>query len=586
MTGSNNAAGDCAASQDSRDAERLPLEASRLAETLLGAQEEATLSMLASQSAVATLLRSQDQEVALILLEAQDLAAQNLLISQSAVAALLSTHDAEGAASLIEAQDEAASGLSATQSAVAELLNSHDSQGAAILLKAQDVAASTLLASQKELALLLGTHDTEGAEALLKAQDLAAKAMLASQAAVADLLSSHVLEGASVLLEVQDAAAKAMLKSHAELADVLRARDAEGSATLLAAQNEAAAALLASQSAVAELLSAHNKEMAETLLKSQDEAACSLLASQSAVAELLSSHYVRGAMALLDAQVEAAQILLDSQSAVAALLGSHHQEVATITALNAELETRVQERTEQLTAANTRLEMATLAKSDFLASMSHELRTPLNTIIGFSNLLETGMVGELSAEQQKQIEMISGAGKHLLSLVNEVLDLASIEAGRVRIERGPVDVTRLVRSIVESLTVLAKAKGLDLSVTVSPDVGTCVTDGRRLEQVLFNLLGNAVKFTESGSVRLDVGRDEGDVVFAVTDTGRGIPADDLPSIFDEFYQVERPDIGKTEGTGLGLSVSGRLVGLLGGTISVESEPGAGTTFVVKVPADV
>lgn len=303
------------------------------------------------------------------------------------------------------------------------------------------------------------------------------------------------------------------------------------------------------------------------------------------MAELLNSHYNQGAMALLDAQVEAAKILLASQSAVAALLGTHNQEVATITVLNTELEQRVQQRTEELTTANVRLEEATLAKSDFLASMSHELRTPLNTIIGFSNLLETGMAGELTPEQQKQIGMINGAGKHLLSLVNEVLDLASIEAGRVHIERELLDVSCAVREVVESLAVLAEEKGLDLSVTVYPGAEELVTDGRRLEQVLFNLLGNAIKFTESGSVRVDVHRDDTEIVFAVTDTGRGIPAEELPRVFEEFYQVERLDIGKTEGTGLGLSVSKRLLELLGGTIAAQSEPGVGTTFTVRLPAE-
>jgi len=520
------------------------------------------------------------------LLEAQDEATRNMLASQSAVVALLSSHDQEVAAILLEAQDEAARNLLASQSAVAALLSSHDAEGAALLLEAQDEAAGSLFASQYAVAALLSSHEAEGAAALLEGQDEAAKALLASQAAVADLLNSHVLEGASALLETQDEAAKALLESHSELAVLLSAHDAAGSAALLAAQDEAANVLLASQKSVAELLSSHNQEMAAVLLESQDEAASNLLASQSAVAKILNSHYLGGAMALLDAQVDAAKVLLASQSAVAALLGSHNQEVATITALNTELEQRVQQRTGELTAANVRLEEATLAKSDFLASMSHELRTPLNTIIGFSNLLETGMVGELTPEQQKQIEMINGAGRHLLSLVNEVLDLASIEAGRIQVERGLLDVSHAVHEVVESLTVLAEEKGLDLSVTVSPGSEGLVTDGRRLEQVLFNLLGNAIKFTESGSVRLDVRHDDGDVVFTVIDTGRGIPAEELPYIFDEFYQVEHPDVAKPEGTGLGLSVSRRLVELLGGTIGVQSEPGAGTIFTVRLPAEV
>ncbi len=585
MTSDENPSAGFAAASEPPDTKPEPPETSRLAFTLLEAQDKATKNMLASQSAVVALLSSQDKEVAAILLEAQDEAARSLVASQSAVAALLSSHDAKGAAILLEAQDEAAGSLFASQSAVADLLTSHDAEGATILLEAQDEAARHLLASQAELAALLRTHDAEGAAALLGGQDEAAKALLASLAAMADLLNSHVLEGASALLEAQSEAANALLVSHSELADLLSANDAVGAEALLTAQTEAADVLLASQSAVAELLSSHNREMAAVLLESQNEAARNLLASQSGVATLLSSHYLGGAMSLLETQVEAAKILLGSQSAVAALLGAHNREIATITAMNTELEQRVQQRTEELIAANVRLKAATLAKSDFLASMSHELRTPLNTIIGFSNLLETGMVGELTPEQLKQIGMIHGAGKHLLSLVNEVLDLASIEAGRVQIEQTPLDVSLTVSEVVEPLAVLAEEKGLDLSVAVSAAAAGLVTDSRRLEQVLFNLLGNAIKFTESGSVRIEVGREDGDIVFAISDTGRGIPAEDLPHIFDEFYQVDRPDIGKTEGTGLGLSVSKRLVELLGGTIAVRSVPGAGTTFTVRLPAE-
>jgi len=260
--------------------------------------------------------------------------------------------------------------------------------------------------------------------------------------------------------------------------------------------------------------------------------------------------------------------------------------------LNEELELRVQERTEELTVANeelvqsnTRLDEATRAKSDFLASMSHELRTPLNSIIGFSDILMRGMAGELGPEQDKQIRMINTSGKYLLELINEVLDLSAIEAGQLRIERGTVDASRLVAAVVESLAPLAADKGLELIREVAPEVTTLVSDHIRLEQVLFNLVGNAIKFTDSGAVRVEARRVADDVVFTVADTGRGISEDDLARIFDEFYQVERHDVAKSEGTGLGLTVSRRLVELLGGTIAAESVMGEGSTFTVRLPVE-
>ncbi len=259
--------------------------------------------------------------------------------------------------------------------------------------------------------------------------------------------------------------------------------------------------------------------------------------------------------------------------------------------LNDDLERRVQERTEELTAtneelieSNIRLDEATRAKSDFLASMSHELRTPLNSIIGFSDILVRGMAGELEPEQHKQVGMINTSGKYLLELINEVLDLSAIEAGQMRIEQKAFDVPALIMAVVESLAPLASEKGLDLNVEIDSSVGTLVSDRVRLEQVLYNLLGNAIKFTDTGSVRVDVRCVADEVVISFTDTGRGISEADLTRIFDEFYQVERYDIAKSQGTGLGLTVSRRLAELLGGSIEGESVHGAGSTFTVRLPA--
>lgn len=266
--------------------------------------------------------------------------------------------------------------------------------------------------------------------------------------------------------------------------------------------------------------------------------------------------------------------------------------------LNAELEERVEQRTQELqnaledvsranevlTEMNERLEQATSAKSDFLAAMSHELRTPLNSIIGFSDLLGRGMVGDLSSEQEKQIRMINASGKYLLELVNEVLDLSAIEVGQMRVEVRPVSATHLARAVIDSLQPLAAERGLELSWDVALDADALESDRTRLEQILFNLLGNAIKFTDAGTVSLNVTRDGGDILFAISDTGRGIAEDDLGRVFEEFYQIERSDVAKSEGTGLGLTVSRRLVEMLRGSIEVKSVVGEGSTFTVRIPA--
>lgn len=260
--------------------------------------------------------------------------------------------------------------------------------------------------------------------------------------------------------------------------------------------------------------------------------------------------------------------------------------------LNEDLEQRVQERTEELTAANeelietnNRLDEATRAKSDFLASMSHELRTPLNSIIGFSHILANGLAGDLAPEQEKQVRMVNTSGKHLLELVNQVLDLSAVEAGRLKIQHEPVNVSVLVQRVVESLAPLAAEKSLNLSWDVSPDVGALVSDHVRLEQVLLNLLGNAVKFTDAGSIRLEVARSDDEVVFVVNDTGCGIAKRDHARVFDEFYQAQRDNVAKSDGTGLGLTVSRGLLDMLGGTIAVQSRLGAGSTFTVRLPSN-
>jgi len=264
--------------------------------------------------------------------------------------------------------------------------------------------------------------------------------------------------------------------------------------------------------------------------------------------------------------------------------------------LNATLEQRVDERTKQLQAANENLtetigelamlnkalDEATSAKDSFLASMSHELRTPLNSIIGFSGMLVDGLVGELTDEQRTQIRMVHNSGRHLLELVNEVLDLSRIESGRIDLNPDWVDVGALTETVVESVRPLAAQKGIKLVADSPMDIGIRV-DPSRLQQVLLNLLGNAVKFTDEGEVSLGVTAHGDAIEFSVVDTGCGVGPESIERIFDEFYQEERTGRAKSEGTGLGLSLSRKLADAMGGSISVTSSPGVGSVFTLRIP---
>ncbi len=229
------------------------------------------------------------------------------------------------------------------------------------------------------------------------------------------------------------------------------------------------------------------------------------------------------------------------------------------------------------------LETASQHKSDFLASMSHELRTPLNAIIGFSQVLREGMVGEVNEKQREYLEDILSSGNHLLSLINDVLDLSKVEAGQVELDVAPFSLQESLESGVVMVRERATKDGV--RVTLEPtDVGLVSGDERRVRQVIFNLLSNAVKFTpEGGRVDVRALRVNGEVRVSVADTGPGIAPDDLERIFEEFQQTES-GLEQREGTGLGLALSKRLVELHGGRIWVDSENGEGSTFVFTLPS--
>jgi signal transduction histidine kinase len=228
------------------------------------------------------------------------------------------------------------------------------------------------------------------------------------------------------------------------------------------------------------------------------------------------------------------------------------------------------------------LEAASRHKSEFLATMSHELRTPLNAIIGFSQVLKQQMYGPLNERQADYIDDVLSSGQHLLNLINDILDLAKVEAGRMELQLSTFELPELLENAASMVRERATRQGIGLIVATDDSVGGMEGDERKVKQILFNLLSNAVKFTPSGGkVTLAARASEEQVVIAVHDTGIGVSADELDKIFEEFYQV---GASRTqEGTGLGLALTRRLVELHGGQLTVESEPGVGSTFTVTIP---
>jgi len=229
------------------------------------------------------------------------------------------------------------------------------------------------------------------------------------------------------------------------------------------------------------------------------------------------------------------------------------------------------------------LESASRHKSEFLANMSHELRTPLNAIIGFSQVLRERLFGDVNEKQEEYLDDILSSGNHLLSLINDVLDLSKVEAGQVQLEVATFSLREALERGVVTVRERAASNGVELSLHLAPEVDLVQGDERRIRQVVFNLLSNAVKFTPSGGTisisSAGIGRE---VEVSVTDTGPGIEPDDQKRIFDEFQQTA-VGAAQREGTGLGLALSRRLVELHGGRIWVESEPGRGSRFAFTLP---
>ena len=247
---------------------------------------------------------------------------------------------------------------------------------------------------------------------------------------------------------------------------------------------------------------------------------------------------------------------------------------------NARLFREIEEKSRQIEAANRH-------KSEVLANMSHELRTPLNAIIGFSEVLQERLFGELNEKQAEYTSDILTSGQHLLSLINDILDLSKVEAGRMELELAPFDLPLAIENARTFVRERAVKHGITLDVDMDERLGEYVGDERKIKQILLNLLSNSVKFTsEGGWIGIKARQANGSVEISVTDTGIGIALEDQPRIFEEFRQVGGDYAHKKEGTGLGLTLAKKFVELHGGKIWVESEVGKGSTFIFTLPITV
>jgi signal transduction histidine kinase len=295
----------------------------------------------------------------------------------------------------------------------------------------------------------------------------------------------------------------------------------------------------------------------------------------------------------------AAPLLLQGRAIGAILLGSSQRTPyserqlellrtfaaqAVIAIENVRLFNEIREKSGQLEVANDELAAASRHKSEFLANMSHELRTPLNAIIGFSDVLEQRLFGELNERQAEYTHDIATSGRHLLDLVNEILDLSKVEAGRMELEPSEFSLAETIHGALGFVRERAASHRITLTADVSTDLGTVRADERKVRQVLLNLLSNAVKFTpDGGTIAVRAQRRAGEVQVAVRDTGIGIAPEDQAKVFDEFQQVGTAGDRSREGTGLGLTLAKRFIELHGGRIWVESEIGKGTTLTFAIP---
>jgi signal transduction histidine kinase/DNA-binding response OmpR family regulator len=273
----------------------------------------------------------------------------------------------------------------------------------------------------------------------------------------------------------------------------------------------------------------------------------------------------------------------DRRDELGDLAAAFNRMAAALQDLYATLEARVAERTATLRATNLELARASQVKSEFLARMSHDLRTPLNAVIGFADLLLTQQVGSLNDKQQRYLGHVANAGRHLLVLINDILDITRVEAGKLEIHPELCHVPTILEETLALFRSQALARRITLAVEIGSPLGDLMADRIRLQQILHNLVSNAVKFTPEGGIVTVIARQIGlELELTVRDTGVGIPPDDHQRIFEVYEQVGVSE-GRHKGTGLGLAITKRLVELHGGSIQVESAPGRGSTFTVRMP---
>jgi PAS domain S-box-containing protein len=260
--------------------------------------------------------------------------------------------------------------------------------------------------------------------------------------------------------------------------------------------------------------------------------------------------------------------------------------------LNLDLEDRIRAATSHLEEQNAQLlwqahevEKANRLKSEFLASMSHELRTPINAIIGYAALLLEGMFGPLTEQQREPLDRSRAAADHLRALIDDILDLAKIEAGRMEFTREPLALADVLREASQQMEPMIRRKSLTYTVDIAPDTPSIVSDRTKLKQVLLNLLSNAMKFTNKGGVSIVARPHAMGVRIDINDTGIGIKPEHLSVIWEDFRQVDQSRTREFGGTGLGLSITRKLLERLGGTISVESILGVGTSFTIMLPLE-
>lgn len=260
-----------------------------------------------------------------------------------------------------------------------------------------------------------------------------------------------------------------------------------------------------------------------------------------------------------------------------------HKRTAELKRANQDMEKRIEERTEELSLAMHKAQVADMLNSAFLATMSHELRTPLNSVIGFTGILLRQMPGPLNDEQNKMLSIVQNSARHLLSLINDVLDISKIEAGELELHMKEIELIPIIEDVFALINPQAEEKGLELNLRVSDHPRFIIVDERRFEQVLINLMGNAVKFTFQGKITLSYYAENNFLILRIEDTGIGIPNEMLSKLFQPFMQVDMGIDRKFEGTGLGLFISRKIIEMMGGSIEVQSEPDKGSCFTIKLP---